>query len=553
MAKTIMIQGTMSNSGKSFLTAALCRIFRQDGYRVAPFKSQNMALNSYITRDGLEIGRAQAMQAEAAGTEPTADMNPILLKPTSQMGSQVIVRGEVAGSWKAMDYYRRKQQFIPLIRESFARLADQYDIIVLEGAGSPAEINLRDHDIVNMGMARLAGAPVLLVGDIDRGGVFASLYGTVALLEPEEQAMIRGLVINKFRGDPEILRPGLRMIEERLGIPVTGVIPMEQVDLDDEDSLSQRLEPGHGVMGAAEHESMLDVAVIRLPHISNFTDFNVLERKEGVFLHYVKSAGELGRPDLLILPGTKNTMEDLRWLRESGLEPRILRLVREGQVPLVGICGGYQMLGQELVDPEGVEGPAGSRISGMGLLPVRTVFTGRKTRTRAMGVLEPGSRMFAGCGGRQLEGYEIHMGITEPAKTRIGTGRTSQASVGDGSGREALAAADFPGICGEEQSADCEDSCGAFPPIRLADGREDGFESADGLVFGSYLHGLFDNEWLTDRLLERLARKKGIRPGKHLESVKEYKERQYDKLAALVRSSLDMEQVYRILEQGLGK
>ena len=296
MAKTIMIQGTMSNSGKSFLTAALCRIFRQDGYRVAPFKSQNMALNSYITRDGLEIGRAQAMQAEAAGTEPTADMNPILLKPTSQMGSQVIVRGEVAGSWKAMDYYRRKQQFIPLIRESFARLADQYDIIVLEGAGSPAEINLRDHDIVNMGMARLAGAPVLLVGDIDRGGVFASLYGTVALLEPEERAMIRGLVINKFRGDPEILRPGLKMIEERLGIPVTGVIPMEQVDLDDEDSLSRRLEPGHGVMGAAEHESMLDVAVIRLPHISNFTDFNVLERKEGVFLHYVKSPGELGRP-----------------------------------------------------------------------------------------------------------------------------------------------------------------------------------------------------------------------------------------------------------------
>ncbi len=387
MAKTIMIQGTMSNSGKSFLTAALCRIFRQDGYRVAPFKSQNMALNSYITRDGLEIGRAQAMQAEAAGTEPTADMNPILLKPTSQMGSQVIVQGEVAGSWKAMDYYRRKQQFIPLIRESFARLADQYDIIVLEGAGSPAEINLRDHDIVNMGMARLAGAPVLLVGDIDRGGVFASLYGTVALLEPEERAMIRGLVINKFRGDPEILRPGLKMIEERLGIPVTGVIPMEQVDLDDEDSLSRRLEPGHGVMGAAEHESMLDVAVIRLPHISNFTDFNVLERKEGVFLHYVKSPGELGRPDLLILPGTKNTMEDLRWLRESGLEPRILRLVREGQVPLVGICGGYQMLGQELVDPEGVEGPAGNRINGMGLLPVRTVFTGQKTRTRARGVL----------------------------------------------------------------------------------------------------------------------------------------------------------------------
>ena len=563
MAKTIMIQGTMSNSGKSFLVAALCRIFRQDGYRVAPFKSQNMALNSYITRDGLEIGRAQAMQAEAAGIEPAVDMNPILLKPTSHMGSQVIVRGEVAGNWKAMDYYRRKQQFIPLIRESFGRLADQYDVIVLEGAGSPAEINLRDHDIVNMGMARIARAPVLLVGDIDRGGVFASLYGTVSLLEPEERAMIRGLVINKFRGDVEILRPGLRMIEERLGIPVTGVIPMEEIDLDDEDSLSRRLEPGgslglrEGLRQGREQEpdqgqslwlaglraGLLDVVVIHFPHISNFTDFNVVERKEGIFLRYVKHAGELGRPDLVILPGTKNTMEDLRWLRETGLEPRILRLVREEQVPVIGICGGYQMLGQELVDPEGVEGPAGSRISGMGLLPVRTVFAGQKTRTRIQGELLPGSRMFPDCGGRTLEGYEIHMGITEPVGTGGGTRREMPAAYPSRSSQEA------PDICEGKTSG--PGRCRTAPVIRLSDGRADGFESADGLVFGSYLHGLFDNEWLTDRLLERLAGEKGIRPGGHLESVKEYKERQYDKLAALVRSSLDMKAVYRILEQGL--
>lgn len=581
MAKTIMIQGTMSNSGKSFLVAALCRIFRQDGYRVAPFKSQNMALNSYITRDGLEIGRAQAMQAEAAGIEPAVDMNPILLKPTSHMGSQVIVRGEVAGNWKAMDYYRRKQQFIPLIRESFGRLADQYDVIVLEGAGSPAEINLRDHDIVNMGMARMARAPVLLVGDIDRGGVFASLYGTVSLLEPEERAMIRGLVINKFRGDVEILRPGLGMIEERLGIPVTGVIPMGEVDLDDEDSLSRRLEPGRsremrdglwqgrgqepgqswktGQGQSREQESdqgqslglaglregLLDVAVIHFPHISNFTDFNVVERKEGIFLRYVKHAGELGSPDLVILPGTKNTMEDLRWLRETGLEPRILRLVREEQVPVIGICGGYQMLGQELMDPEGVEGPAGSRISGMGLLPVRTVFAGQKTRTRIQGELLPGSRMFPDCGGRTLEGYEIHMGITEPVGAGGGTRREISAAYPSGSSREA------PDIYEGRTSG--PGRCRTAPVIRLSDGRADGFESADGLAFGSYLHGLFDNEWLTDRLLERLAGEKGIRPGGHLESVKEYKERQYDKLAALVRSSLDMKAVYRILEQGLGR
>ena len=328
MAKKIMIQGTMSNSGKSFVAAALCRILRQDGYSVAPFKSQNMALNSYITKDGLEIGRAQAMQAEAAGIAPTVDMNPILLKPTSQMGSQVIVNGEVFGNLKAMDYYRRKTEFIPAVREAFERLESQFDAIVLEGAGSPAEINLRDNDIVNMGMAKIANAPVLLVGDIDRGGVFASLYGTVSLLEPEERARIKGLVINKFRGDVKILEPGLRMIEERLHIPVVGVIPMEQIDLDDEDSLSDRLV-------RTKAQDGLDVAVIHLPHISNFTDFNALEHYDGVSLRYVDRPAHLGQPDLILLPGTKNTMADLKWLRESGLEAMIWRLVEEQKVPVI--------------------------------------------------------------------------------------------------------------------------------------------------------------------------------------------------------------------------
>lgn len=499
-AKKIMIQGTMSNSGKSFVVAALCRIFRQDGYRVAPFKSQNMALNSYITKDGLEIGRAQAMQAEAAGIEPTVFMNPILLKPTSHMGSQVIVEGEVAGNWKAMDYYRRKPEFIPVIQKAMAHLEQNYDIVVLEGAGSPAEINLRDHDIVNMGMAKIAGSPVLLVGDIDRGGVFASLYGTIKLLCPEEQSMIKGLIINKFRGDKEILAPGLQMIEELVGIPVVGVIPMESIDLDDEDSLSERL-----TQTVASDETAIDIAVIHLPHISNFTDFRVLEQTMGVGIRYVKHVGQLGRPDLMILPGTKNTMEDLKWLRANGLEAGILELVEE-KIPVVGICGGYQMLGDSLHDPDCAEG--GGSMDGMGLLSIKTTFASQKTRTRITGRFCSPGPLF---GGRistdtVLHGYEIHMGATEPT--------------------------------GEANAA-----------ITLEDGRVDGMERADGLVFGTYLHGIFDNALFTDALLSELAKKKGITWEDRMQDWETYKEAQYDKLADLVRGSLDMEWIYGLLAQ----
>ena len=313
MAKCIMVQGTMSGAGKSLLVTALCRIFRQDGYRVAPFKSQNMALNSYITRDGLEMGRAQVAQAEAAGIEPDVRMNPILLKPSSDTGSQLIVNGEVRGLYRAVDYFKMKKSLIPDILEAFESLSKENDIIVLEGAGSPVEINLKSDDIVNMGMAKLVNAPVILVGDIDRGGVFAQLYGTVELLEPEERQRIVGTVINKFRGDVKILQPGLSMLEEKTHLPVLGVVPMLEVDVDDEDSLSARLSKS-GKVG------LVDVAVIRLPRLSNFTDFNPLERMEEVSLRYVGSVGELGHPDLIILPGTKNTMDDLRWLRQSGLE-----------------------------------------------------------------------------------------------------------------------------------------------------------------------------------------------------------------------------------------
>lgn len=496
-AKVIMVQGTMSNAGKSFLVAGLCRVFMQDGYRTAPFKSQNMALNSYITKDGLEIGRAQAMQAEAAGIEPTVEMNPILLKPTSNVGSQVIVNGEVLGNMKAMDYYANKKQLVPEIEKAFEKLSEEYDIIVIEGAGSPAEINLKENDIVNMGMARIAKTPVLLCGDIDRGGVFASLYGTVKLLEDEEQSMIKGLIINKFRGDVEILKPGLQMIEEKTGIPVVGVVPLTPLDIDDEDSLSDRL-THTGQKGG------IDLAVIRIPHISNFTDFNVFERMDGVSLRYVGSAGELGTPDLIFLPGTKNTMDDLTWLRESGMETAVLRCA-EQKVPVVGICGGYQMLGELLEDPDGVE--HGGSMRGMGLLHTKTVFSRAKTRTQIQGRVNTVSI----CGefaGREVQGYEIHMGRTE-------------------------------------KTGDCQET------IYLEDGRLDGLSNPEGTVFGTYLHGIFDYGDLAAMTVSRLMRRKGIDPKNWHFDPEEHKRREYDKLADLVRNSLDMKRIYEILEAGI--
>jgi adenosylcobyric acid synthase len=497
-AKVIMIQGTMSNAGKSFLVAGLCRVFMQDGYRVAPFKSQNMALNSYITKDGLEIGRAQAMQAEAAGIEPTVEMNPILLKPTSSVGSQVIVNGEVLGNMKAMDYYARKRQFIPAIEKAFGRLAEDYDIIVIEGAGSPAEINLKDNDIVNMGMARIAKAPVLLAGDIDRGGVFASLYGTVKLLEEEEQQMIRGLIINKFRGDVEILKPGLSMIEEKTGIPVVGVVPLEPLDLDDEDSLSDRL-------NHTEAKGGIDLAVIRLPHISNFTDFNVFERMEGVSLRYVKDPGQLGSPDLVLLPGTKNTMDDMQWMRETGMETVLVRLA-ERKVPIVGICGGYQLLGELLEDPDGVE--HGGTMRGMGLLNARTVFAQAKTRTQIQGDVTREEDVPYSTTGKAVQGYEIHMGQT------VNLGR-------------------------------CRET------IRLEDGRIDGLCNETGTVFGTYLHGIFDSGDLASLVISRLMLKKGMDPKSWHFDPEAHKQQEYDKLADLVRRSLDMDKIYEIMEAGV--
>ena len=382
-AKCIMVQGTMSGAGKSLLCAALCRIFAQDGLRAVPFKSQNMALNSFVTKDGLEMGRAQVVQAQAAGVEPDVRMNPILLKPSSDVGSQVIVNGEVRGQMKASEYFRTKRQLVPDILKAYDSLAEEADVIVIEGAGSPAEINLKSEDIVNMGLAEMVDAPVLLAGDIDRGGVFAQLYGTVALLEEEERNRVKGLIINKFRGDVEILKPGLATLEELTKIPVAGVIPWIYAKLDDEDSLAPRLsrvQAGAGV----------DIAVVRLPHISNFTDFNPLEQQPGISLRYAGDVKTLGQPDMVIVPGSKNTMSDLKWMRQNGMEAAILKLAA-ANVPVLGICGGYQMLGEQLCDPAGEEGGTPCTLRGLGLLPTTTVFGTEKhlTQTAACVTTEP--------------------------------------------------------------------------------------------------------------------------------------------------------------------
>lgn len=480
MAKTIMIQGTCSNAGKSLLAAGICRILKQDGYKVAPFKSQNMALNSFITKEGLEMGRAQVMQAEACQIEPDVRMNPILLKPTSDQGSQVIINGEVHGNYSAKDFYEKKEDFRAAVKEAFDSLAAEYDVIVLEGAGSPAEINLKDNDLVNMGMAKMADASVLLVGDIDRGGVFASLAGTMLLFDEEEKARVKGVVINKFRGDVTILEPGLRMLEDIIQVPVAGVVPYMQLDVDDEDSLTDRFSGRKG-------EALIDIAVIRTPRISNFTDFNPFEYIEGVDIRYVGSANELGDPDMIMLPGTKNTMSDLLWLRQSGLEASILKFHAKNK-PIFGICGGYQMLGQSLSDPAGVE--YGGDMAGIGLLPHSTVFEDQKVRTAATGILSEVDGIFAGLSGKEYQGYEIHMGVSGTDNNIIN----------------------------------------------------------EGNVYGTYIHGVFDKEEIAKTIVTALLAAKGLDfSDVKAFDIEAHKQTQYDILAEGLRKSLDMELLRKIV------
>ena len=544
MAKAIMIQGTMSNAGKSLLAAGLCRIFMQDGYRVAPFKSQNMALNSFITQDGLEMGRAQVMQAEAAGIAPDIRMNPILLKPTTDTGSQVIVMGEVLGDMDARKYFAYKKSLMPMVLEAYSSLAAENDIIVIEGAGSPAEINLKQDDIVNMGLAKAVGAPVLLVGDIDRGGVFAQLLGTQMLLEPDEQALLKGFIINKFRGDKTILDPGVSMLEERGGIPVVGVVPFMQLDIDDEDSLAPRLSQTNRPPAGKP----VEIAVIRLPHLSNFTDFNVFSRIPEVDLRYVSRPEAIGDPDMVILPGTKNTIEDLQWLRRSGMETVIRSLHAQGRV-IFGVCGGYQMLGEQVSDPYGMEAgretqTAQSRaIEGLGFLPVETVFSKEKRRTRVCGRIRALPGTLQELEGMEIEGYEIHMGRTLMQENSEAGSETVDAF----------------SMIREQQSRDRD------LQSRGEDGDYTGGQTAsanimemDGAacqnVYGTYVHGVFDAPGVAWKIAQILAEQKGIalnrgesESAEGLEDPMAYKETQYDLLADTLREHMDMDKIYGIL------
>lgn len=506
MAKAIMVQGTMSNAGKSLVTAGLCRVFNQDGHKVAPFKSQNMALNSFITRTGAEMGRAQVVQAEAANIEPSVLMNPILLKPTSDKGSQVIVNGEAIGTMTAAEYFAFKTQLIPEIMKAYNQLDSENDVIVIEGAGSPAEINLRGQDIVNMGMAKMAKAPVLLVADIDRGGVFASIYGTLMLLEEDERAMVKGIVINKFRGDINILQPGLEMIEKKTGIPVVGVIPMLKVDIEDEDSLSERLD------GRSEVQA-IDIAVMKLPRMSNYTDFNVFELIPGVSLRYVKSVADLKSPDMIIIPGTKNTIADLLWLRQSGLEAEILKRAHEGTV-VFGVCGGYQMLGEKLSDPYGVE--EGGDVAGIGLLPVETIFAEKKRTIQVEGSFGKVKGIFQALSDHHFYGYEIHSGVT---------------------------------------NFDLNNSLSQMRPIHengeiMPEGVQNVTEKIN--VYGTYVHGIFDGDGIAKNIIDALLAKKGMKPEDiQMISFSDYKKQQYDILAEQVRKNLDMVKIYDILKAGI--
>jgi len=500
--RVLMVQGTASHVGKSVLVSALCRMFRQDGFRVAPFKAQNMSNNSYVTAGGGEIGRAQAVQAEAAGVEARVEMNPILLKPEADHISQVVVMGRPMLSAKVRDYLSLKPQLWESVRSSLDTLRQEFDIVVVEGAGSPAEINLKATEIVNMRVARYANAPVLLCGDIDRGGVFAALVGTLELLEPEERELIKGLVINKFRGDESLLTDGLTWLEQKTGIPVAGVIHhFNDIHIPEEDSVALDL-PVRNPTGA-----MLDVAVVQVPHISNFDDFDPLSLEDAVSLRYVNSADGLGRPDLVILPGSKTTIPDLVWMERQGLVSAIRRLHNEGTA-VIGICGGYQMLGNNLYDPDGVESSI-AEMEGLGLLSMTTVFTGHKETHRVRGKVVQDSGLLAGAKGLALQGYEIHMGRTTAENVSAAFRIDDRSDV----------------------------------PV-TEDTAFDGALASSGRVLGTYIHGLFHNGELRRCILRALASAKGVTlpplVGDH--SI----DQEYDKLADWVRASLNMDLIYQM-------
>ncbi|MCP4137225.1 MAG: cobyric acid synthase [bacterium] len=498
MTRPIMIQGTGSSVGKSIVCAGLCRIFLQDGLRVAPFKSQNMALNSFVTAEGLEMGRAQVVQAAASGLEPSVKMNPILLKPTGDKDAQVIVNGRVYNNLDAKAYHDYKTKAKPIVEEAYAALAEEFETIVIEGAGSPAEINLRDRDIVNMGMAEIANAPVILVSDIDRGGVFASIVGTLFLLTEEEKKRVKGVIINKFRGDIALLKPGLDMLEDIIKIPVLGVIPYMDLTLEDEDSVTERFHR------RKSSNKSIRIDVIRLPYLSNFTDFDVFDLFEDVEVRYVEHAADIDAPDILVLPGSKNCIGDLLYVKHQGIDEKIRELYGSG-TPVVGICGGYQMLGDSIEDPYGVEGQP-RETAGLGIIPMRTVLEKEKITQQVTGTVLANEGLLAGLSGTRIEGYEIHMGRSLLTGSSEEQGHSSFADTGTG---------------------------------------ETGI--VNGNVLGTYIHGIFDSVEFTRGLLNNIRLGKGLEPLPVPESYREAREGEFNRLAAELRKSLNLEQVYAVL------
>jgi adenosylcobyric acid synthase len=494
LAPTLMVQGTTSSAGKSLLVTALCRIFRRQGIAVAPFKAQNMALNSAVTPDGGEIGRAQAVQAEAAEIAASVDMNPILLKPEGDRRSQVVVLGKVLASMTASEYHRRKPELRHVVADSLDRLRRRYQLVVIEGAGSPAEVNLKDSDLVNMFVARLVNSPVLLVGDIDRGGVFASFVGTMELLEPEERALVAGFVVNKFRGDLALLDPGLEFLSRRTGVPVAGVIPyVSDLQIADEDSLSLESRRNRHAASAGA----IDIAVVCLPRISNYDDIQPFEHIAGVAVRFVTKPSEAEDADLLILPGSKTTVNDLTWVRSVGFEALIHDRVKNRR-PIIGLCGGCQMLGESIADPSGIESST-PYAAGLNLLPLKTNFSRTKTTAQvAFRILRPG--FWGEMGTDHLHGYEIHMGVMKQTID---------------------AAAPFEIVARNGE------------PLRVADGAVD----ESGTVLGTMIHGLFGNQTLRDNLIDWLRRRKGMQEQPIAASVNASPD--YDRLADVVRANLD--------------
>lgn len=496
MGKKIMLQGTASNVGKSILTAGLCRIFKQDGYSVAPFKSQNMALNSFITKEGLEMGRAQVFQAEACGIDPVADMNPILLKPSGNHRCQVIVRGKVREDMASSKYHTYKPQLAKELKTIFSEFSNNYDIVVMEGAGSTAEINLREHDIANMGMAEIADAPVIIVGDIDRGGVFASLAGTMMLLSEEERRRVKGVIINKFRGNVEYFKPAMKQLEDIIKIPVLGAMPYFDLDIEDEDSVTERLKNKNINSGK------LDVVVVRLPYMSNFTDFNSLGRLNQVSLRYVESASDIGNPNLLIIPGSKNTIEDLRAIKNNGIFNKIIELEKSGTL-ILGICGGYQMLGNIIKDDLGVEGDITSE-TGFGFLDICTSFNKTKVTKQSEGkvVLDKITPI------KDVEvfGYEIHNGISNVNKN-------------------------------------------AIPFIKINSGEILGVTNKDYTVLGTYLHGIFDGGEFLNAFIKYLLELNNMEAIiEDITSYNEYKLKQFDELSKILEDNIDMKKLEEIIK-----